>query len=208
MNLIIFDSRPHSKNHQYVFLATRQDLCEWTLLHQCIPVEQGMFLFRHIKLNSMFIVMTINEITLNWPKVFPDFSVVSWFCRLKTFGFALKLATEIFTLYRMFQSQSGSSEFMVSSQQLCCTSAMGKIKQSPSVALIFLLRWSFDDKFPMRLSSPILHCLPRKYLLSKFPPFTSHIRWIFQVELSFQMGEVWTCLVQKSDNIQPLHQTE
>ena len=76
------------------------------------------------------------------------------------------------------------------------------------MALIFLLRWFFEDKFPMRPCSPILRRLLPKYLVSKVSPPLAHIQGIFEVELSFQIGEVWTGLVQKSDIIQPLLQME
>ncbi len=89
---INFSSRPFSNNHLYDFLATRPDLCELTLLHQCISM--------HVK----FVVMTINEFTLSGPKVFPVFSVVSWFCRLRLSRVAIKFSTEIFTHYRLFLS--------------------------------------------------------------------------------------------------------
>ena len=55
---------------------------------------------------------------------------------------------------------------------------------------------------------PILQCLQPKYILSKFLPLFTHIRGIFQVKLSCQIGGAWTGLLQKSDNIQPLHQKE
>ena len=60
------------------------------------------FFFPHMELNSRFIVMTTNEVTLNRPTVFLGFTVVSWFCRLRPFRFALKFSTEVFTPYGSF----------------------------------------------------------------------------------------------------------
>ena len=65
----------------------------------------------------------------------------------------------------------------------------------------------------MRLYSPILQYLPPEYLLSTFifqilPAIITHIQGILQVELSFQIGEVWTGLVWKSENMPPLLQQE
>ena len=115
-----------STNHLYDFLARRPDRMSGP---GYINVFQwNSFFFRHIELKSRFIVMTITEVNLNRPEVFPGFSVVSWFCRLKIFRFALKFLTQIFTFYRLFLSQSGFSEFMVSSQQFCCTSCNREYK--------------------------------------------------------------------------------
>ena len=41
------------------------------------------FFFRHMELNSRFHVMTINEVTFDWPEVFPSFRVIFCFCRLR-----------------------------------------------------------------------------------------------------------------------------
>ena len=56
----------------------------------------------------------------------------------------------------------------------------------------------------MRLSSPFLQCLVPKNHLSKFTPRLTQIQGIFQVELSFQIGEALTGPV--SGYLQPLHQ--
>ena len=76
---------------------------------------------RHTELNSWFSVMTIDEVTLNRPKIATGFSVICWFSRLRLFRFALKFSTEIFAPYRLFPPWSGHSEFVVSPWQFCCT---------------------------------------------------------------------------------------
>ena len=53
------------------------------------------FFLRHEELNSRFIVMKIDEVTLDRPEVGTDFSVICWFCQLRL--------------------------FVVSSWQFCCT---------------------------------------------------------------------------------------
>ena len=50
--------------------------------------RQGFFL-RHKELNSRFIVMTINEVTLNRPEVSSGFRVICWFCQSRLFRFAV-----------------------------------------------------------------------------------------------------------------------
>ena len=81
--LITFYSRPHSNNHLYDFLSTRPDLCVWTLLHHVFLWNRECFFLGHTELNSRFIVMTINEVTFDWPEVFPGFGVICCFCGLR-----------------------------------------------------------------------------------------------------------------------------
>ena len=83
--------------------------------------KRECFFFRHIELNSKFLVLTKDEVTLKRPKNFPGFSVTFLFCRFRLFRFALKLSTEIFAPYKLFPLLSGFSEFVVSSSQVCCT---------------------------------------------------------------------------------------
>ena len=79
------------------------------------------FFLRHIELNSRFIVMTIDDVTLNRQNITMDFSVICWFCWLRLFPFALNFSTEIFTPYWLFPSKSWCSEFVISSWQFCCS---------------------------------------------------------------------------------------
>ena len=51
------------------------------------------FFFRHVKLKSKFDVMAINEVTLQWPEVIVDFSVIFCFCRLRP----LRVSLNVFT---------------------------------------------------------------------------------------------------------------
>ena len=107
-------------------------------------------------LNSRFTVMTIDEVTLNRPEVFPGFSVIFWFSRLRPVQPALKFSTEIFTPYRLFPPWSGFSEFVVSSEQISCTICHWEfLKMStPFVASTLLLHWVFEDGF---LTRPFLN---------------------------------------------------
>ena len=102
------------------------------------------------------------------------FSVTFGFCRLKTFRFALKFSTEIFTPYKLFLSQSGLSEFMVSSQKNCCT----------------ICNWEYElfSLCSVFTSFALVHlCLLPKYILPKFTPRLSQFPGILQLELSFQI---------------------
>ena len=65
------------------------------------------FFFRHIELNSRFIVMTINEVTLYRSEVSSDFSVIFRFCRLRLFRFSFKSSTENFTPCGLIPLESG-----------------------------------------------------------------------------------------------------
>ena len=60
------------------------------------------FFLRHIDLNSRFIVMAIDKVSLHRPKIGTSFSVICWFGRLRPFRFALKFSTEIVTPYSRF----------------------------------------------------------------------------------------------------------
>ena len=60
------------------------------------------FFLRHIDLNSRFIVMTIDEVTLDRPKVSTGFSVICWLYRVRLSRFTLNFSTEIFTPYKLF----------------------------------------------------------------------------------------------------------
>ena len=83
-----------------------------------------MILFSALHLNSRFDMMTISEISLNRPKVFPSFCMspkilidsLSSFCffSLKLFPIAMRFSTEIISPYGGFPSQSGFLEFVVS----------------------------------------------------------------------------------------------
>ena len=75
------------------------------------------FFLRHVELNSRFIVMTIDEDTLDRLEVGTGFSVICGFYRLRLSRFALKFSTEIFAPYGLFPPQSGFSEFVVSCWQ-------------------------------------------------------------------------------------------
>ena len=61
-------------------------------------------------------MMTIDEGTLDRPKVGTSFSVICGFCRLRLFRFTMKFSAEIFAPYGRFQnSQSLPDSFAVPS---------------------------------------------------------------------------------------------
>ena len=59
------------------------------------------FFFRHVDLNSKFIVMTTDEVTLNRPEIGTGISVICWFCRLRLAQLTLKFFSEILTRYKV-----------------------------------------------------------------------------------------------------------
>ena len=79
------------------------------------------FFLRHEELNSRSIVMTIDEVTLDRPKIGQGFSAICGFCQLNLSRFTMKFSAEIFAPYGWFPPWSGFSEFVVSSWQFWCT---------------------------------------------------------------------------------------
>ena len=74
---------PRSNRLQYVFLQNIQ-ICKSSSGHvNVFQRNRECFFTRHIELNSRFIVMTVDEVTLDRPEVFPGFSAISRFCRLR-----------------------------------------------------------------------------------------------------------------------------
>ena len=80
----------------------------------------SMYFSGHVELNSRFIVMTIDEVTLDRLEVGTGFSVTGWYCRLRLSPFTLKFSPEIFTPHDRFPPWTGFSEFVVSSWQFVC----------------------------------------------------------------------------------------
>ena len=74
-----------------------------------------------LELNSRFIVMTTDEVTLDRPEVSMGFSVICLLYRLRRSRFTLNFSTEIFTPCGRFPPWSGYSEFVISSWQFFCT---------------------------------------------------------------------------------------
>ena len=74
--------------------------------------------------------MMINEVTLDRPEVFPGFSVIVCFCRLRLSRFTLKFSTEIFTPCKLFPPWSAFSEFVVP-DKFAVPSAVGNLFFSP-----------------------------------------------------------------------------
>ena len=57
---------------------------------------------RHVELNPIFMVMTMDEVALDRPEVGMGFGVICRFCRLRLYRFIVNFSTEIFTPYRLF----------------------------------------------------------------------------------------------------------
>ena len=101
------------------------------------------------QLNSRFIVMTIDEVTLDRPEVGTGFSVICCLCRLRLSRFALTFCAEIFAPYGRFPPWSGFSEFVVSFWPVVCTPATGNTNSSSFffVLSILLSRWFLEDTY-------------------------------------------------------------
>ena len=147
------------------------------------------------------------------PKISSGFSVIFWSCRLRLFRFALKFSTEIFTPYGWLPPQSGFSEFVVSSEQFCCTTCYWGNEMSPIFFSFLCYQFFFRvdssrNKFPMRPTFPTLPDPQSEHLLSKFSQRSAHSRERFLVKLSCQIGEGFIGIALKWIGIQPLIQKE
>ena len=102
------------------------------------------FFLWHVDLNSRFIVMTIDEVTLDRPKVGTGFCVICGFCRLRLSRFTLMFSAEFFAPHGWFPSWSGFSEFVVSPRQFCCTTCNWEMSSSSfcliRISLALILR--------------------------------------------------------------------
>ena len=87
------------------------NICQWN--REC-------FFIRHVEWNPRFIVMTIDEVTLDRPKIGTRYSVICCVSRLRLI---MKFSAEIFAPYGRFPPQSGFLEFAVSNWQFCCTTS-------------------------------------------------------------------------------------
>ena len=144
--------------------------------------------------------MTIYEVNLNRP--------VYLCCRLRLSQFTLKFSTEIFMPCKLFLSESRFSEFMVSSQHFRCTICNW---DNELVSLFVGVEYFFcvgSSKINFRLVHAFQFFVCHQKILSEFSSRFTHIQNIFQVELFFSISEVWTGLVQNSENIYPVLQKE
>ena len=186
--LITFYSRPHSNNHLYDFLSTRPDLCVWTLLHHVFLWNRECFFLGHTELNSRFIVMTINEVTFDWPEVFPGFGVICCFCGLRLSPIRLvKFFTENLSLFGLFQSWSGFSEFVISSWQFCCAICYREYEFISFLCYPFFFR--VDSS---KINFWLVQSSKSAIRISPFPilPRSAQKQERFQVILSCQIDEV------------------
>ena len=151
------------------------------------------------------------NIWLSTSQRFPDawrFWISCWvcFCRLKTFPFAWKLSTEVFAPQVFFRLWVGSWNSWSRPDNFAVQSAIGKINTSPfcgvHTSVPWILRgWISDASICPSSSRSATRISP-----FQIPQRLGHVRRIFPVALSYQIGGALTCLLKKSDNIQPLHQ--
>ena len=124
------------------------------------------FFLRHVELNSRFIMVTTDKVTLDRPKI-----VTGSASSVGSDGWgpsgsssrsrvALKFSVEIFPPYGRLPPQSGFSDFVVSSWQFCCTICCWEYEFITFFVLsIHPSRWFFEDKFLMRPTFPNLQGL-------------------------------------------------
>ena len=116
------------------------------------------FFLRHVELKSRFIVMTIDEVTLDPPEVSTHFNIICWFCRLRLSRFTLKFSAEMFAPYGTVRA----FEWVLVTRSLFLTifavpSATGNMNSSSFLCCQILLSgWFFEDKFLMRQLFPNL----------------------------------------------------
>ena len=106
------------------------------------------FFFRHVDLTSRFIVMSIDEVTLNRPEVGTSFSVLFCFCRFETLLVRLKvLHWDLYSL-RFFPA----SEWVLGICSLSKTILLFHLVLTGTMNFflisILLSRWFCEDKFP------------------------------------------------------------
>ena len=89
---------------------------------------------RHMELNSKFIVMTLDEVTLDRLEVGTGFSVICCFCRLRLSRFALKFLTENLAPLEWVSRNSWSLPY-----NFAVPSANGQINSSPFCLIIVSL---------------------------------------------------------------------
>ena len=103
---------------------------------------------------------------------------------------------------RVILDWEGFADTLISSRQCDCSTCYRESENFTVFGVIV----SFASSLGAWICDPLKNCpapqrLQPKYLLSKFTQHTMHIRGIFQVKCSCQIGEAWTGLVQKSDSI-------
>ena len=149
-----------------------------------------------MELNARFKVMTINEVTLDRPEVFPGFSVIFCFCRLETLPVRPEVLHWDLRSLQLFPHYNGFSEIVGSSWQFCCTICYWEY-----FCCIDYLRIDF-----WRVHVQLLNVWDRNISFPHSPHDELHIQGMFQIKLSHKIAGALTGLVSKSDDIQPLRQ--
>ena len=111
-----------------------------------------MILLSARKLNSRFNMMTINEVSLNRPKLFPIFSVIFLFFKSKLFPIAVRFSAEI--LLGSWNSSSLPDNFWVIRTSVAF-SLLGYVSDASNLS--------------------VLQSRQSEYLLPKFTPRTKHV---------------------------------
>ena len=147
--------------------------------------------------------MTIDEVTLDGPKIFAGFNVIFWFGRLRLFLFALKFSTETLTPHGLLPP------WIVSPWQFRCIFCQKKYK--------FSFSQSYQDFFRIKSSGinfwrfHVFQFFKVCYQNISFPhsPLRSmHVPGIFPVRLPCQIDDVLLDLLLNSDSFRPLPETE
>ena len=147
--------------------------------------------------NSRFDVMTMNEIPFDWPKFGAGFCVIICFALVETCPNFLQ---DLHWVPRFLQV-GPASKWIFGFHDLFPTSLLCHLRSRTynfrHFSALSPWHWVFERWFLTRLNFPAPQCLRPK--LSKFSPRSVHIRGIFRVKLSYQIGGALTGLLQRSD---------
>ena len=128
-----------------------------------LQVNRECFFLKHIELNSRFIAITIDEVTLNRPEVGTGFSVIGWFCRLRLPAHLEVLHWSLRPLQDKEDSPPSAFWSSVSNSALDLSSALG-IRTS-----------STNRLFPLEIITSDVHCLPLGDGIAISSPYWSRI---------------------------------
>ena len=161
------------------------------------------FFFWHVQFHSGFHVMTVNEISCNWPEFMFSFRIIScwvilmWWWRRESAWFSWKK----FLVPILFQGNPWL-RWMVSDvdllqKVLTVPSATGKIKLSPFIGVntssaLSLLAWSSDASICSNSSMSATITSP-----FQIPPRATHIQRIYLAKLLDQTDVISIGLSQK-----------
>ena len=130
-----------------------------------------MILLAARKLNSRFNMMTMNEVSLNGPKLLPIYCVFFLFFRSKLFPIAVRLSVEI----ALSSWWIPVSEWVLGIRSLFLIILLNHLPQEIQILRLcglsgIISHSVFWDIFLMHLTLPILQSQQSAYLLPKIPP--------------------------------------